>query len=129
MSNTPTSNKKNNPIIMTAITAVLAISVVSNSAADSSHATVTTTPAAITSTAANTATTTPAAAHDTSHLGNIVGMDRCYGVVKAGQNDCGNAIHSCSGQAKIDGDKNEWMVMPTGLCDKIVGGNTKPPVA
>lgn len=55
---------------------------------------------------------------------DIPGMDRCYGVVKAGMNDCGNALHNCSGEAKKDGAKDEWVLMPTGLCKKIVGGST-----
>ncbi len=51
--------------------------------------------------------------------------EKCYGVVKAGQNDCANlsGTHSCAGQAKIDGDKGEWVYLPKGICDKLVGGN------
>lgn len=55
---------------------------------------------------------------------NIKGMEKCYGIAKAGMNDCGNANHQCAGEAKIDGDKKEWLLTPTGLCKKIVGGNT-----
>lgn len=55
---------------------------------------------------------------------NIQGMEKCYGVVKSGLNDCGTAKHNCAGEAKQDGDKNEWVLMPTGLCKKLVGGNT-----
>ena len=35
------------------------------------------------------------------------GYEKCAGVVKAGQNDCGANGHSCAGQAKQGGDKNE----------------------
>ena len=43
----------------------------------------------------------------------VLGQDRrvkCYGVAKAGQNDCAshNGSHSCAGQAKVDSDPNEW---------------------
>lgn len=56
------------------------------------------------------------------------GKEKCYGVVKAGQNDCGNAAktHSCAGQAATDGDGGEWVYVPSGLCDKLVGGSTTP---
>jgi len=53
-------------------------------------------------------------------------MEKCYGVVKAGKNDCGANGHSCAGQAKQDADPNEWVMVPKGLCDKIVGSATEP---
>ena len=56
--------------------------------------------------------------------GDIPGMEKCYGVVKAGMNDCGNAHHNCSGEAKQNAAKDEWVHVPTGLCSKIVGGST-----
>jgi uncharacterized membrane protein len=51
-------------------------------------------------------------------------MEKCYGVVKAGKNDCGDKAgkHSCAGGATKDGDKNEWLLLPKGACKKIVGG-------
>ncbi len=54
--------------------------------------------------------------------------EKCYGVVEAGKNDCANAAgtHSCAGQAKVDGDPGEWVLVPKGLCDKLVGGSTEP---
>lgn len=58
-------------------------------------------------------------------MGNIKGMEKCYGIAKAHQNDCGTALHSCGGEAKVDGDKAEYLLVPTGLCHKIVGGKTK----
>jgi uncharacterized membrane protein len=58
-------------------------------------------------------------------MGNINGMEKCYGINKAGSNDCGTLSHGCAGEAKTDGDKNEWLFVPTGLCKKIVGGNTQ----
>jgi len=38
------------------------------------------------------------------------GFEKCVGVVKAGKNDCGTSQHGCAGQAKKDGDKEEWVV-------------------
>lgn len=48
--------------------------------------------------------------------------EKCGGIVKAGQNDCGTATHSCSGQATKDGAPDEWVYLPKGTCEKIVGG-------
>lgn len=54
--------------------------------------------------------------------------EKCYGVAKAGQNDCGAAdgSHSCSGQAKTDNAPVEWKYVPKGTCEKA-GGKTTPP--
>jgi len=54
--------------------------------------------------------------------------EKCYGVVKAGQNDCGDAKgrHGCMGAAEVDADPAEWVSMPKGLCEKLVGGSLTP---
>lgn len=55
------------------------------------------------------------------------GMEKCYGIVKAGKNDCGVAGgNACAGQAKTDNDPKAWVFLPKGTCDKITGGSTKP---
>lgn len=51
--------------------------------------------------------------------------EKCYGVSKAGQNDCQTATSSCAGTAKKDSQKDAWIYVPAGLCGKIVGGATK----
>jgi uncharacterized membrane protein len=51
---------------------------------------------------------------------------KCYGVAKAGKNDCAGNGHSCAGQAKKDNDPNEWKHMPADACEKM-GGKTTPP--
>ena len=53
------------------------------------------------------------------------GFEKCEGVVKAGMNDCGTSKHSCSGQAKTDSDKEEWLYVPEGKCKKIVAATIK----
>jgi len=53
-------------------------------------------------------------------------QDKCYGVAKAGQNDCGTLVHGCAGQATIDGDPTEWKYVPKGTCEKV-GGKPNPP--
>ena len=51
------------------------------------------------------------------------GKEKCFGIAKAGQNDCANlsGSHSCAGQAKVDGDAAEWKFVPKGTC-KTAGG-------
>ena len=48
--------------------------------------------------------------------------EKCYGVAKAGQNDCANltGTHSCAGQAKAE-DPAEWKYVAKGTC-KDMGG-------
>lgn len=52
-------------------------------------------------------------------------MEKCYGIVKAGKNDCQTAKSSCAGTSKEDGQKDAWIFVPKGTCDKIVGGSLK----
>ncbi|MCP5423948.1 MAG: DUF2282 domain-containing protein [Gammaproteobacteria bacterium] len=54
------------------------------------------------------------------------GKEKCYGVVKAGKNDCGAPGHSCAGQSTKDGGAN-WIYVPTGTCEKLVGGSLDKP--
>lgn len=55
------------------------------------------------------------------------GMVKCYGVAKAGKNDCGNVsqTHSCAGQSKVDNDPCEWVAMKKADCMKK-GGTEGP---
>lgn len=55
-------------------------------------------------------------------LADKPGMEKCAGIVKAGKNDCGTSKHDCAGKAAKDGEADEWLYVPTGTCDKIVGG-------
>jgi uncharacterized membrane protein len=47
--------------------------------------------------------------------------EKCYGVAKAGKNDCAANGHSCAGQAKVDNDPTEWKYVPKGECEKMGG--------
>jgi uncharacterized membrane protein len=51
-------------------------------------------------------------------------FEKCYGIVKSGKNDCATATSSCAGTAKRDNQPDSWVYVPTGTCDKIVGGST-----
>ena len=52
--------------------------------------------------------------------------EKCYGVAKAGKNDCASNGHSCAGQAKTDADKKDWVHLPKGSCEKLAGGSLAP---
>ena len=52
--------------------------------------------------------------------------EKCYGIAKAGQNDCGTATHACAGLAKKDKAPDEWKYVAKGTCEKL-GGKLKPP--
>ncbi|MGF1759022.1 DUF2282 domain-containing protein [Photobacterium sagamiensis] len=51
--------------------------------------------------------------------------EKCYGVAKAGKNDCATKTGSCAGTAKVDGQKDAFMMVPKGLCDRLAGGSTE----
>ncbi len=65
------------------------------------------------------ATTTASVAADT---------EPCYGVAKAGQNDCSSASgsHSCAGQASVDMSPDEWKYVAKGTCEQAGGKLTAP---
>jgi uncharacterized membrane protein len=60
---------------------------------------------------------TPALAQD---------MEKCYGVVKAGKNDCQTKTSSCAGTSTKDAQPDAWVFVPKGTCEKLVGGNADP---
>jgi uncharacterized membrane protein len=51
-------------------------------------------------------------------------MEKCYGVSKAGKNDCQTAASSCAGTSKKDAQADAWISVPKGVCEKLVGGKT-----
>jgi len=48
--------------------------------------------------------------------------EKCAGIVKAGKNDCGTSVSACAGTTKADNDKEAWIFVPKGTCEKIAGG-------
>lgn len=48
--------------------------------------------------------------------------EKCYGIAKAGQNDCFSGSNACGGTSTVDGQKDGWIYVPEGTCRKIVGG-------
>ncbi len=49
--------------------------------------------------------------------------EKCFGIAKAGQNDCSSmsGVHSCAGQSKVDMDKGEWKYVAKGTCKEMNG--------
>ena len=47
--------------------------------------------------------------------------EKCYGVAKAGKNDCAANGHSCAGQSKVDMGKDEWKYVAKGTCKDMKG--------
>lgn len=66
------------------------------------------------------ATATP----DVAHAG---GKEKCYGVSKAGQNDCkAGPGTTCAGSSTVDYQGNAWKLVPAGTCAsmEVPGGKT-----
>ena len=57
------------------------------------------------------------------------GEVKCYGVAKAGKNDCATATHGCAGAATTDNDPAEWKFVPAADCEKLGGKREAPAVA
>jgi uncharacterized membrane protein len=52
--------------------------------------------------------------------------EKCFGVAKAGQNDCATGAHGCAGQAKTDKASTEWKMVAKGTCAKAGGKLAQP---
>ncbi len=55
--------------------------------------------------------------------GSAKGNEPCYGIAKAGQNDCSNLAltHTCAGESSVDNDPGEWKYVPKGTCKALKG--------
>ena len=49
--------------------------------------------------------------------------EKCFGIAKAGQNDCANlsGSHSCAGQTKADNMADDWKYVAKGTCADMKG--------
>ncbi|WP_138933320.1 DUF2282 domain-containing protein [Roseovarius arcticus] len=48
------------------------------------------------------------------------GMEKCFGVAMAGQNDCAAGVGTtCAGTSKVDYQGNAWKMVPAGTCNTI----------
>jgi uncharacterized membrane protein len=53
-------------------------------------------------------------------------FEKCFGVSKAGLNDCQTNTHSCAGTATTNNQGDAWIYVPAGTCAKLTGGSTEP---
>ena len=50
----------------------------------------------------------------------MANMDKCFGVAKAGKNDCAAGPGTtCAGTSTIDYQSNAWSLVPKGTCAEI----------
>jgi uncharacterized membrane protein len=66
-----------------------------------------------------------------AHAGPVAAdpsKDKCFGIAKAGANDCASASgsHSCAGTATKDNDKGDWKYVEKGTCEKMGGSMMAP---
>jgi uncharacterized membrane protein len=66
------------------------------------------------------------ASHKNANAAEIE-KEKCYGVAKAGANDCGSSLagHSCAGQSKVSNSAEDYVLVPKGLCVRLVNGYLK----
>ena len=56
------------------------------------------------------------------------GGQRCYGIAKAGENDCANAVgsHACAGLSTVDFSGAEWRRVADAEACRLAGGRSEP---
>ena len=56
-------------------------------------------------------------------MAKIKDKEKCFGIAKAGQNDCANlsGSHSCAGQSKAEMGAEEWKYVAKGTCKEMKG--------
>lgn len=52
--------------------------------------------------------------------------EKCYGIARAGKNDCQTANSSCAGTSRRDAQGDAWVYVPRGTCEKLVNGSLQP---
>ena len=56
-------------------------------------------------------------------------MEKCYGVVKAGKNDCKTLSSACAGHSTTDAQPDAFVALPKGTCERLTGGSLEAPTA
>lgn len=49
--------------------------------------------------------------------------EKCFGIAKAGKNDCQTSNSSCAGTSRRDKQGDAWIYVPKGTCDRVVDGS------
>lgn len=56
-------------------------------------------------------------------------VEKCYGVAKAGKNDCKTMSNACAGHSVTDAQPDAFIALPKGTCERIAGGSLEAPAA
>ena len=54
-------------------------------------------------------------------------IEKCYGVAKAGKNDCKTMTNACAGHSVTDAQADAFIALPKGTCERITGGSLEAP--
>ena len=46
-------------------------------------------------------------------------QEQCYGIAKAGENDCKAGAHDCAGHSTVDYDPASFKLVPAGTCEDM----------
>ena len=67
------------------------------------------------------------AAHAGDEMSANKNKEKCFGIVKAGQNNYANlsGSHSCAGESKDDNSPAEWKLVAKGTCAQLGGLNAE----
>jgi uncharacterized membrane protein len=65
----------------------------------------------------------------TAYAGEKKDLEKCYGVAKAGKNDCKTLSNACAGHSMEDSQKDAFIALPKGACERVVGGSLEVPTA
>jgi uncharacterized membrane protein len=68
-------------------------------------------------------------AQSSAFAGEKKDAEKCYGVAKAGKNDCKTLTNACAGHSLTDGQPDAFIALPKGTCERIVGGSLEAPSA
>lgn len=50
------------------------------------------------------------------------GAEKCFGIAKAGMNDCAGESHGCAGMAMATRSPGDFVKVPIGTCARLYGG-------
>lgn len=54
-------------------------------------------------------------------------MEKCYGIAKAGKNDCKTMSSACAGHSTSDAQPDAFIALPKGTCERLTGGSLEAP--
>ena len=53
-------------------------------------------------------------------LAQNAAKEKCFGIAKAGQNDCKAGAHDCKGMSTVDFDGASFKLVPAGTCEAMM---------